>query len=472
MVYAGELGIQYPVKDLYDKQIMQMSIAAARDMYEKGQQQLKDFYKEYGDFMSPIAKDMDWYNQNVTGKVRDTINNLYANGIDPLRSAEGRAAVAQLIYSMPTGDIAKMKQSAAAAEEYIKNRGKLEATGAWDPDFERFANQGQMLEDWDTIKNGSWNRTSPSELKTLKELTEPWYNQRTAHILDKAGVESFGMQYDPRYNYTGFTDQDLLDIAAGQTPGWNGSIYAGYYRDLARRKVQIMKELSGDRSPVTAGEIERQLQRDIATANKEYKISPQREADQFALDDYRTRNDMRAHAANRAVDHKYWELEHDADDSFRNVFREAEYYTKDINPSKNVHKVGNYARYLPGQQYDEWIDPEIQAIDRYISKDKDSGETWENFKFDPSDIERKGSMYTKWNDDTMHPLSVTQHRGGGRNTVYTFESNGHVRAEKTENGYEYYMSGKMKGDNYNLTDKVVWIKIKEGMRRSMGRNKK
>jgi len=59
--------------------------------------------------MSPIAKDMDWYNQNVTGKVRDTINNLYANGIDPLRSAEGRAAVAQLIYSMPTGDIAKLK---------------------------------------------------------------------------------------------------------------------------------------------------------------------------------------------------------------------------------------------------------------------------------------------------------------------------------------------------------------------------
>jgi hypothetical protein len=36
---------------------------------------------------------MDWYNENVTGKVRDTINNLYANGIDPLRSAEGRAAI-------------------------------------------------------------------------------------------------------------------------------------------------------------------------------------------------------------------------------------------------------------------------------------------------------------------------------------------------------------------------------------------
>jgi hypothetical protein len=37
---------------------------------------------------------MDWYNQNITGRARVTINNLYAHGIDPLRSAEGRAAVA------------------------------------------------------------------------------------------------------------------------------------------------------------------------------------------------------------------------------------------------------------------------------------------------------------------------------------------------------------------------------------------
>jgi len=90
-----------------------------------------------------------------------------------------------------------------------------------------------MLENWDTGANGVWTRTSPSELKTLKELTEPWYNQRTAHILDKAGVESFNMKYDPRYTYTGFTENDLLDIAAGQTPGWNGSIYADYYRNIA-----------------------------------------------------------------------------------------------------------------------------------------------------------------------------------------------------------------------------------------------
>ena len=285
MIYAGDQWIQYPVKDLYDKGLMQMSIAAAKDIYEKGQKQIEDFYSKYGNFMSPIQKDMDWYNKNVTGRARDVINNLYASGIDPLRSAEGRAAVAQLVYSMPTGDIAKVRQSAEAAKEYIKNRGILEAAGKWDPDFERFANNGQMLEDWDTIGGDRvWNRTSPAELKTLKELTEPWYNQRTAHTLDKAGVESFGIQYDPRYDYAGFTNKDLLDIASGQTPGWNGSIYADYYRNIAKRQLQA----AGVDNP-TQNQIEAMLQRNVAIANKEYLINPTRSVNALYLQDLKNR---------------------------------------------------------------------------------------------------------------------------------------------------------------------------------------
>ena len=62
---------------------------------------------------------MDWYQQNVTGKASEFINSLYDRGIDPLRSAEGRAAVAQLVRTMPIGDIAKIRQSAAAANEYF-----------------------------------------------------------------------------------------------------------------------------------------------------------------------------------------------------------------------------------------------------------------------------------------------------------------------------------------------------------------
>lgn len=38
---------------------------------------------------------MDWYQKNVTGATADFLNGLYERGIDPLRSAEGRALVAQ-----------------------------------------------------------------------------------------------------------------------------------------------------------------------------------------------------------------------------------------------------------------------------------------------------------------------------------------------------------------------------------------
>lgn len=37
MVYAYDRAIPLPVKDLYDTQVMAMSISAAKDMYEKGQ---------------------------------------------------------------------------------------------------------------------------------------------------------------------------------------------------------------------------------------------------------------------------------------------------------------------------------------------------------------------------------------------------------------------------------------------------
>ena len=283
--YAYDNWIQLPTRDLYDTQIMAMAINAAKDMYEKGEQRIKDFNTAYGDFVTPIQADQDWYNQNVTGKVRDTINNLYARGIDPLRSAEGRAIVAQLVNNIPVGQVAKLRSSAKNAEEYLKNRGKLEAAGLYNPDLEeRYL--GYNLDNWDTLGGGKiWDRVSPTEAKTLKEATEAWYNNRTPEILTEADVKSFGLDYDRRYNYTGFADRHLLDIAAGETPGWRGSLYADYYRDLAERKVAA-KGL-----PYTQGDVERQLQQDIATANREYK-SIKRDADDFARLDQQFKNQM------------------------------------------------------------------------------------------------------------------------------------------------------------------------------------
>ena len=276
MIYAYDQNIQYPVKDLYDSQMIAMSIAAAKDMYEKGQQEIKEFKKEFGDFLSPIQADMDWYNKNVTGRVRDAINTMYANGIDPIRSAEGRAAISQIVNSIPVGEVAKLRQSAAAAQEYIKNRGALEAAGLYNPDLEENF-LGYDLNNWSTSQNGIWDRVSPIKFQTLKEATNDWYNNRTAGTLTKEDVESFGLKYDPRYRYTGYSDRNLMDVARNNTPGWQGSVYADYYRDIARRQVIAKGE-----KPTTEN-VEKQLQRNIADSQYEWLISPQEKADEFAV---------------------------------------------------------------------------------------------------------------------------------------------------------------------------------------------
>lgn len=277
MVYSRDQWIQLPVRDLYDSQIMLASINAARDMYEKGQQQIKDFQKDYGDFYSPIQKDMDWYNKNVIQGSRDLINNLYDNGEDPLRSSSGRAKISRWLNNMPTGDINKLKMGSKIAQEYLRNRAMLEAQNKYNDDFEKYVNGGKSIENWDTLKDGVWTRQSPSEFTTLKAATENWFNNRTPHALTKDEVVSFGMPYDKMYDYTGYTYKDLTNVASKNTPGWIGSPIADYYRHIA--KQQLLNE--GVKDPTNA-QVETRLQQNVADANKEWMVNPIKQANEYA----------------------------------------------------------------------------------------------------------------------------------------------------------------------------------------------
>jgi hypothetical protein len=209
---------------------------------------------------------MDWYYNNVTGRVKNFINDLYARGIDPLRSQEGRAAIARELATMPTKGIADRRQAAEIAKEYIKNAGLLAAKGKYNADAEKFL--GRDLSTWDTGVNGIWQYSSPIEIDPLKTLTESSYNNRTAHELTKADVEGFGVKYDPNAKYMGFTQNDLLNIANSIAPGLYGTPQMDWYRELARRKVQASGEEVNDKN------INAQLARDIANSQQEYLIRP------------------------------------------------------------------------------------------------------------------------------------------------------------------------------------------------------
>lgn len=255
MSYAYDRAIPLPVKDLYDKQIMAMSINAAKDMYEKGQKQIDDFYTKYGDFTSPIQKDMDWYAQNVTGKASDFINQLYANGVDPLRSAEGRAAVAQLVRSMPIGDIAKLRQSAATAKEYLKS-----IDDTTNPELERFL--GRDLSQWSTLggngdtANGIWGISKASKYQDL--------NQYTSHIFDNLKDSYLGTDKN-HYDWYGVTEDHMKQAL---TPDKLGGLlntplgqfhYQNAIRDLAAQGIS---------NPTEAQKME-QFRNNIIAANHE-----------------------------------------------------------------------------------------------------------------------------------------------------------------------------------------------------------
>ena len=274
MIGSQDTWVQMPTVDLYDTQMMLAAVNAARDMYNRNEQRIKEFNEKYGDFTTPIIADQDWYNREMLGKVYGTINDIYAQGGDPLRNSQDRLRISMMLNSLPYGEYARKKLRSENAKEWFKNMAILNAKGKYDKDFSDFL--GENPNQWALNDPGT---TSPTEFSTLKEATNDWYNNRTPRSATAEEKQRLGL--DPNYDYTLFTDTDLMNIARDQTPGWNNSAISKYYRNLAEKQV------ASRGIPYTQEDVERQLQRNIASAQQEWKVDPIKgHVDQFALADY------------------------------------------------------------------------------------------------------------------------------------------------------------------------------------------
>lgn len=283
-----------PVMDLYDNQIMAMAINAAKDQYDKAEERFEKLNKMYGDFYSPLDKDMESWQLNVVAPFQNALDDLYARGIDPTRSAEGRALLAKMSRNIPYDAINKLQQSAKVGQKYLENMADLQAKGLYNPDYEnRYL--GYNLKDWDTLKDGVWNRLSPDQSPSLQDVTADWYSKRTPRALTKEEVVGEGVAYDPNYDYTGFLQKDLEAIAGQNAPGFLGTQIGGYYADLAKRQLQKEAIDAGqDPTQVTDEMVNDRLMKQIASANRGFYVGPTAEANPFRLDDYKTNNDIRS----------------------------------------------------------------------------------------------------------------------------------------------------------------------------------
>lgn len=471
MVYANDEWVQVPVMQLYDTGLMQQAINNARYMYEKAEKRMDDFYEKYGEFMSPFQKDMDRYNQ-IVGNIKNVVDNLYATGEDPLRTASGRAKMAAAIRSVNPAEFAAMKSNAKMGYAYLDAAQKLRSQGKYSEAQELFdilQGNGKTMGEFATLdpltgRFNSWDRTSPIEAVSLRDLTQDSYKGRTARILNENDFNDprlAGYKYDPKYEWTGYLYSDLLKNAPGASLALAGDPRAAFFRDQARQMVIARGEKP------TAAAVEKQFQKNIADANTWALIDPDRKADQFALDKFRTENDNWLDKQRQARQHYYHGLENQPKVEYNpNIFREAEALAPKYNPAHIMgygSKAGTHVGYVPSGQYQELIDPMIPGS--YVEgKDKSSGQIVQKFRFDASRI--KNNVYTIDENGNVTKSRI-QSGDGDPSSKYDFTPDGQLKAAPTPNGYRYFISGNIRGNNANGNAHTedgstqIWVEVKE-----------
>lgn len=303
MITGYEEPVMFPSMNLYDTGMMQMYINAAREQYNQNREEMKDFMKKYGDFTSPISSDMAWVDRETRGRINDAINYLQQNGIDPLRSAEGRAVIQRVINSTDIAGINARKQSAENRKMWDKTAATLRAEGKYNDDYINWVFQqkyGVNPNKWNTSVNGIWQETSPETYQDLNAATKMWYDQMQPGYLGTIDG----------YDYVGNTPEDVAAIAQQNLPDLT-SMYWQYQKELARR------QLGPD---ATEDQVNEQLVRNIVASQSEKYMRPTRvenkdhaRAQEYdysvALDNVRTQNDLDAYARKSNIDYARKALE-------------------------------------------------------------------------------------------------------------------------------------------------------------------
>ena len=230
MVYAYDQWLPMPTKDLFDTQMMLASVNAAKDMYEKGLEEMKEFNEKYGDFLSPITGDMLWHQENVTNKIGDAINAMYEAGIDPLRSKEGRGMLARIRANINYGRIAQNVQAAKNAESYQKSVNDLIKNNLYDPDYEKWRLGGKTLNNWNTAEDGMWTETSARPFRDVDSIVEPWVKN-----LEPSYDAAYTKAQNDGYDYSTVSKDRIMAVIDDALPEFTKTSEGGYYRYLAEQ---------------------------------------------------------------------------------------------------------------------------------------------------------------------------------------------------------------------------------------------
>lgn len=262
MIYGKDVAVEYPIMDLYDTGMMNAYLTAVKNEYERGIKEQEEFVSKYGDFISPFRKDVETWDRLTMDPIVQAYDEMQARGIDPLRSQEGRALLASIRRRVPRETLSQLRQSAAAGQEYLKNRAEMQVKGTYNPEFEDYILGGVSFNDHDTTQQGMWDRTSPNEYKGLRTLTDPWFEHRTAKYKGTKGA----------YDYYGYDEKDMQDVVNTQIQAFLASDYGKFFYDRAK-KTALSTAIPGESDASINKRAYDILSNDIVNANKDYLMN-------------------------------------------------------------------------------------------------------------------------------------------------------------------------------------------------------
>lgn len=228
--------VAVPIIDLLDSNMMSQYISAAREQYNQAIQDQKEFAKEFGELYGPNANINKQFYEQTRGAVNKGLDYLYQNGIDPLRSAEGRAYIAKIIRERPYAEIANLKAQNESMKTYQRYRAEAMRNGTYDPDFEKFVLGGKTLESWDPSTDGMWTKEAPSKYSSLKDWTSNLFDNMQLEYDDEATKKAGGM-----YQVYSKSPKKMQQILDSNIKDMSKSELGRYYLNMYGGDIEALK---------------------------------------------------------------------------------------------------------------------------------------------------------------------------------------------------------------------------------------
>ena len=281
--------VAVPIIDLLDSNMMSQYISAAREQYNQAVQEQKDFAKEFGELYGPNANVNKEFYDITKGAVNRGLDYLYQNGIDPLRSAEGRAYIAKIIRERPYAEIANLKAQNESMKTYQKYRAEAMRNGTYDPDFEKFVLGGKTLESWDPSTDGMWTREAPSKYSSLKDWTSNMFDNMQLEYDPELTKQAGGMyevySKSPK-KMQQILDANIKDMTKSDLGKYYLNMYGGdiealkadiinrnrEYTQIDRRPDQVKLHLNDQQFQSNEAAKQRAFQREMAKQQHEWDM--------------------------------------------------------------------------------------------------------------------------------------------------------------------------------------------------------